>query len=91
MKKYHFTTIIRPMAMMLLTLMSLGATAQQTNYLPYQDPNLPAVERARDLCARLTLKEKSLIMMNGSQAIDRLGVPMYEWWSEGLHGVGRNG
>ncbi|MDE6127252.1 MAG: glycoside hydrolase family 3 C-terminal domain-containing protein [Muribaculaceae bacterium] len=30
-------------------------------------------------------------MMNGSPAIERLGVPAFEWWSEGLHGVGRNG
>lgn len=30
-------------------------------------------------------------MMNGSGAVDRLHIPMYEWWSEGLHGVGRNG
>lgn len=91
MKRYHITTVIRTVAMLLMLNISANISAQKAESLPYQNPNLSAVERARDLCARLTLKEKSLIMMNGSQAIDRLGVPMYEWWSEGLHGVGRNG
>ncbi len=59
--------------------------------LPYQDATLSSQERAADLCSRLTLEEKTKIMMNGSEAIPRLHVPMYEWWSEGLHGVGRNG
>lgn len=59
--------------------------------LPYQNPSLSAEERAEDLCKRLTLEEKSLLMMNSSPAIDRLGIPAFDWWSEALHGVGRNG
>ena len=65
-----------------------GATAQN---LPYQNPNLPAEERAEDLLGRLTLEEKAKLMMNGSPAIERLGIPQFDWWSEALHGVGRNG
>ncbi len=68
--------------------MALGCAAQQ---LPYQNPKLSAVERAADLCSRLTLKEKADIMRNGSPAIQRLGIPQFEWWSEALHGVARNG
>ena len=30
-------------------------------------------------------------MVNGSAAIPRLGVPAYDWWNEGLHGVARAG
>ena len=30
-------------------------------------------------------------MMNGSPAIKRLAIPQFEWWSEALHGIGRNG
>ncbi|WP_302105010.1 xylan 1,4-beta-xylosidase [uncultured Duncaniella sp.] len=59
--------------------------------LPYQNHELSAEERAEDLCKRLTLEEKSLLMMNGSPAIERLGIPSFDWWSEALHGVGRNG
>lgn len=76
----------------LIAIMLLAATmplsAQQ---LPYQNPNLSSLERARDLCSRLTLKEKSQLMRNGSPAIPRLGIPQFEWWSEGLHGIARNG
>ena len=69
-----------------LTAMSLGA---QT--LPYQNPNLPAAQRADDLLTRLTLEEKVSLMMDTSPAIERLGIPQFQWWNEALHGVGRNG
>ena len=59
--------------------------------LPYQNPDLSPKERAADLCSRLTLEEKTKLMMNSSPAIERLGIPAFEWWSEALHGVGRNG
>lgn len=58
---------------------------------PYKDASLSASQRAEDLCGRLTLNEKADIMCNTSPAIPRLGIPQFEWWSEGLHGVGRNG
>lgn len=58
---------------------------------PFKNPELSSEERAADLCSRLTLEEKVGLMMNGSKAVDRLGVPAFEWWSEALHGVGRNG
>ena len=74
------------LATTLVMTLSMGA---QT--LPYQNPNLSAEERASDLCARLTLEEKSKLMRNTSPAIPRLGIPQYDWWSEALHGVGRNG
>lgn len=66
----------------------LGAV---TETLPYQNPELSPEERAADLCGRLTLDEKISLMMNGSPAVDRLGIPAFDWWSEALHGVGRNG
>jgi len=72
----------------LITAALTTATAQQ---YPYQNHNLSARERAEDLCSRLTLEEKSLIMLDRSPAIPRLGVPQFAWWSEALHGVGRNG
>jgi len=68
--------------------MVFEATAQ---VLPYQNPNLSAKERAADLCSRMTLEEKAQVMMDISKSVKRLGIPQFAWWSEALHGVGRNG
>ena len=58
---------------------------------PYLDPRLPDAARAADLVGRLTLEEKVAQLMNRAPAIPRLGIPAYDWWSEGLHGVARAG
>ena len=58
---------------------------------PYLNPSLSPEERAKDLVARMTLEEEVSQTMNQAAAIPRLGVPDYEWWSEALHGVARNG
>ena len=59
--------------------------------LPYQNPKLPAAQRADDLLSRLTIHEKVSLMMDTSPAIPRLGIPQFQWWNEALHGIGRNG
>jgi beta-glucosidase len=69
----------------------LGSSALMAQMLPYQNPNLSAEQRAEDLLSRLTLEEKVKLMMDTSPAIPRLGIPQFQWWSEALHGVGRNG
>ncbi|MDO7848638.1 glycoside hydrolase family 3 C-terminal domain-containing protein [Hymenobacter sp. M29] len=56
---------------------------------PFQNPDLPIDQRVDDLVSRLTLPEKVSQMLNASPAIDRLGVPAYNWWNEALHGVAR--
>ena len=76
-------------SMAMLMAMSLSASAQQL--LPYQNANLSAEARANDLLSRLTLEEKTKLMMDTSPAIARLGIPQFQWWNEALHGVGRNG
>jgi beta-glucosidase len=65
-----------------------AAVAGQPDYL---DHTLPVEERVDDLVGRMTLEEKVGQMVNGAPAIERLGVPAYNWWSEGLHGVARAG
>lgn len=75
----------------LTCLVTAITTTMEAQQLPYQNPALSPAERAADLCSRLTLEEKAQLMMNGSPAIPRLGVRPFEWWSEALHGVGRNG
>ena len=81
MKKYIYLT--------LLSACFLCATYAQT--LPYKNPNLSPKERAADLCSRMTLEEKAVVMLDRSKAIARLDIPEFAWWSEALHGVGRNG
>ena len=58
---------------------------------PYQNPNLSARERAKDLCSRLTLEEKAKLMLDESPAIPRLGIKKFFWWSEALHGAANQG
>ncbi|MCM1217473.1 MAG: glycoside hydrolase family 3 C-terminal domain-containing protein [Lachnospiraceae bacterium] len=50
-----------------------------------------ARERARELVGRMTLEEKAEQLKYNAPAIERLGVPSYNWWNEGLHGVARAG
>lgn len=57
----------------------------------YLDPTQPRIERVRDLIARLTLAEKIGLMTNNAQGVPHLGLPAYNYWSEALHGVARNG
>jgi beta-glucosidase len=64
-----------------------AAVAQDTSSMPYMNPNLPPEERAADLVQRMTLHEKASQLVNDAQAIPRLNVPAYNWWSEALHGV----
>ena len=67
------------------------AASLHAQVLPYQDANLTAAQRADDLLGRLTLEEKVSLMMDTSPAIERLGIPQFQWWNEALHGIGRNG
>jgi len=57
---------------------------------PYQDPELTSEQRARDLISRLTLEEKASLMCDQSDAISRLGIKKFNWWSEALHGYANN-
>jgi len=68
-------------------LLSFASTAQQQ--YPFQNASLSFEERVNDLVSRLTLEEKVAQMLNAAPAIDRLGIPAYDWWNEVLHGVAR--
>lgn len=58
---------------------------------PHLNPNLPIEVRVNDLVGRMTLDEKISQTLNNAPAIERLGIPAYEWWNEALHGVARAG
>jgi beta-glucosidase len=57
----------------------------------YLNSNAPLEERVNDLLSRMTLEEKISQMQDVAPAIPRLGIPAYNWWNEGLHGVARAG
>jgi beta-glucosidase len=82
MKKILFCTII---SFFLL----ISAFSQEKYSYPFQNPSLPIEKRVNDLVSRLTLEEKVSQMLNATPAIDRLGIPAYDWWNECLHGVAR--
>jgi len=58
--------------------------------LPYQDTKLTSEERAKDLISRLSLQEKATLMCDQSEAIPRLGIKKFNWWSEALHGLAQS-
>lgn len=50
-----------------------------------------AREKAKNLVAQMTLEERASQLKYDAPAIARLGIPSYNWWNEGLHGVARAG
>ena len=68
--------------------MSVTGTSERLLYL---DITLPFGERVKDLVGRLTIEEKVGLMSHPAQGVPRLNIPAYNYWSEALHGVGRNG
>lgn len=81
------TIITKTLAMLMAVFFSANAFAQ----LPFQDKTLSPEQRAADIVGRLTLEEKAALLRYDSPAVERLGIPAYNWWNEALHGVARNG
>ncbi len=57
----------------------------------YLNSSCPISERVNDLIGRLTLPEKIGLMSHPAVGIPRLQIPAYNYWSEALHGIARNG
>ncbi|HSC44810.1 MAG TPA: glycoside hydrolase family 3 C-terminal domain-containing protein [Candidatus Acidoferrum sp.] len=73
-------------------LLSRSVAGQQPADSPaYKNPDLPVEQRVNDLVSRMTLEEKVSQIGHTADAVPRLGIPEYNWWNEGLHGVGRAG
>lgn len=83
-------------------MMALGAIAKEPPYAcdsrnpatrsyTFCDASKPLTVRVEDLISRLSLEEKVEQLSNDATAVQRLGIPKYEWWSEALHGVSQWG
>ena len=81
---------MKRIALLLCGLTALAACNSQKP-VSYQDKTLPPEVRAKDLLSKLSLEEKTALVQYNSPAIENLGIKAYNWWSEALHGVARNG
>ncbi len=84
-------SLLLPVATLLAFPALIHAQNAAPESFPFKNPSLPTNQRLDDLLQRMTLEEKVGQMMNESPAIPRLGIPAYDWWSEGLHGIARSG
>ncbi|WP_405209046.1 glycoside hydrolase family 3 C-terminal domain-containing protein [Aquimarina sp. LLG6339-5] len=71
--------------------LSIGCETKKEKTYKFKDPKLSINERVTDLISHMTLSEKVSQMRYDAPAIERLGVPAYNWWNECLHGVARAG
>src|SRR6185436_13484962 len=93
---YYSSRLLKPAMLAIIFLLADSCSPsdskkENSNALPYLNIELSLEQRVNDLVGRMTLEEKISQMVNQAAAIERLGVPEYNWWSEGLHGVARAG
>ncbi len=82
MKKFFFIVVV--------SVLASRAVSQDVNF-EFLDTGLPIEERVDILVSQMTLEEKIGQMVYNAPAIERLQVPVYNWWNECLHGVARAG
>lgn len=97
MEKSWVMMLIAVAAFSLLTFFTSGARAVDfpcneregfgADTYPFCDRSLSDGTRVADLVARLTTAEKIGLLVDNATRVPRLGIPSYEWWNEGLHGV----
>jgi len=68
-----------------------GAGEAESYDFPWYNPELSFEDRLHLLIDEMTIEEKISQLTYDAAPIERLGVPEYNWWSEALHGVARNG
>lgn len=57
----------------------------------YLNESLSAQERAEALVNEMTVEEAASKLRYDAPAVERLGIPAYNWWNEGIHGLARSG
>ncbi len=84
----------KPLFVLPMLLLALAARAQQTPLFPQCAGGLAPAELDRQIDAlieHITPQERIAQLQDRAPAIPRLGIPAYNWWNEGLHGIARNG
>lgn len=77
--------------LLLIALVSFQFAQSQTTPPIFRDPKARLDQRVTDLLQQLTLDEKIGLLGHEAKAVERLGIPAYNWWNEALHGVARAG
>ena len=57
----------------------------------YLNESLSVQERAEALVNEMTIEEAASQLRYDAPAVERLGIPAYNWWNEGIHGLARSG
>ena len=84
-------TPIRARVLSAVVVVALVGCRTDVARAPHMDPERSIDERVDLLVSEMTLEEKVSQMLDVAPAIERLGIPEYNWWNEGLHGVARAG
>jgi beta-glucosidase len=83
------------LSVFLVSCSSNNSSSDVTESIEYDfswyNPEISFEERVQLLIDEMTIEEKISQLTFDAAAIERLGVPEYNWWSEALHGVARNG
>ena len=87
--RIYVASAIAVIAILASALIEADAETTPPTLARFKNPSLPPEERARDLISNMTLEEKAAQLGHTAPAIARLGIPEYNWWNEGLHGVAR--
>jgi beta-glucosidase len=84
-------TLTTAVSLACVSLAAAAPPAAAAQAAPAASDPTASLARAQALVARMTLEEKASQLQHASRAIPRLGIPAYDWWNEGLHGVARAG
>jgi beta-glucosidase len=82
--------LIQRLTIITLLMLTFSCSQKKSYEYPFQNPELSLEERAENIVSLLTIEEKVQQMVNNAPAIERLGIPAYNWWNETLHGVARS-
>jgi len=84
---FNLSTMNRLILIILISFSTSQLLLAQT----YLNPDSSLDVRVKDLISRLTLEEKTSLMIMHAEGIPRLNIPPYDYWSEALHGQARSG